>query len=1113
MKYRMGIMTDFSIGQSLLTIPRLVETSKALGLEKVVIADDMTISSLISVQNAFKGTGIEAIVGTKFRCYADPTYRKAAGEKAKPNTYFALKIFPKNENGLKTIFKILTRANSADRYYYNARGSVSDLADLRDCVVTTGDLFGVSDHECLLDVELDASCDFFVELCPIDNPFWDKVNFERMRLVECKKFKGVVLSYPALYQTLDQADSLTPLKAVCTNTAINSGFLPHQAVRNFALDNGLDLIGEMDSMISRCQLRFANAIAIDFDDIREKCLKNDFIEGTFYQFEHHAPCLPKMADDEFMALVEKCKKGWGERLFVERLGYKPDASVLPAYKNRLAYELSVLKKMGFAGYFLVVEDLVNWSKTHGVRVGCGRGSGGGSLVAYLLGITEVDPIRFNLIFERFINPSRLDLPDIDLDYQSSKRSQVIEYLKGRYGEDRVAGISNYGTLASASAFRDTGRIFGLTPLQMTATKLVPKENGISATLTEAAEEVPEIDKLKSDYPEIWKHALRFEGVMRSLGQHAAGTVVAGEPIVERAVVERRAEGNVVNWDKRVVEDYGLIKMDILGLSTLDVLDIAQAYIKKRHGVDVDYLKIPLGEPDIMEAFGQGSTTAVFQFDSQGMQDLLRRLAKGGPLTFDDITAATALYRPGPLDSGLTEDYVAIKQGLKSPHYDHPKMKDALKDTYSVMVYQEQVMQVSRDIAGFTMAEADALRKAMGKKDAEKMAHMRDKFVSGCSNVSGMDESRAKALFDKIEKFAGYGFNKSHAVAYSILSYWTCWLKVRYPAEYFAAQLSIVKEDKYANLVRDARSCGIEVVPPDVNLSTDKFEIKDERTIVMPFSSVKGCSETIAKKIMAARETVGHFITKMHFEEIASQKGSGINVRVVGNLDLVGAFAGIEPSQPAATSELRRKDQVMLLPGLIIDTITSDRSTKMDKNKKLEILSIHKDALECTSCNLAGKPHPLPVVGGANCRFMMVFDCPNADEEEKGKMFVGKGAAFVKAAMKEADVSPAQGYYTSLVRAKKNDKYLTNEQLNGCARHIDNEVKTVNAGVIVCMGSASVRHFLPDVKSPASEVGNAYYRKDIDSTIIVGMNPIQLIFDLSKAPALNSVMKKLHEVIS
>ena len=355
---------------------------------------------------------------------------------------------------------------------------------------------------------------------------------------------------------------------------------------------------------------------------------------------------------------------------------------------------------------------------------------GGSLVAYLLGITDVDPIRFNLLFERFINPERLDLPDADLDFMSSKRHLVVEYLTEKYGSDRVAGISNYSTLASASALRDTGRVYGMNGIELTATKLVPKEHGQSFTLEEAAKAVPDIDKFKAANPEIWGHATRLEGVMRSFGQHAAGVVVAGEPLTERAVVETRAESACVNWDKRDVEDWGLIKMDILGLSTLDVLEIAKNYVRERHGVQIDYLKLPLEEPDVMSAFSRGDTTGVFQFESSGMKKLLRSLAEGGTLTFEDITAATALYRPGPMDSGLMDDFIQIKQGHKLPYYEHSNMENALKSTYSVIVYQEQVMQISRDIAGYSMADADKLRKIMGKKQPDEMALQRDKFVSG-----------------------------------------------------------------------------------------------------------------------------------------------------------------------------------------------------------------------------------------------------------------------------------------------------------------------------------------------------------------------------------------------
>lgn len=1103
-------MTDFSIGQSLLTTEKLVESAKAIGLEKIVVADDMTISSLIQLQRAAKAEGIDAMIGVKFRCYQDPTAKKKAGEKYE-NPYVAFKIFAKDEEGQKTIYKILTRANSEERYYYNARGAFEDLKELRNCIVTFGDLFGVTSADDLKRIELDPSCSLYAEFCPINTPYWDRVNMERVKALADERVKASIVSYPAMYATLEEADSMTPLKAVCTNTNIKSPFLPHQYVRDFAIERAPTIQRDYQRMFARLFNRWPALKDAPYTRNLHKtngaCWAEEFHAEPYFKFEKHTPCLPQMAEDAFAEVVRQCKEGWKTRMFTKRLGYCPDASLLPKYKDRLAYELGIIKKMGFSNYFLVVADLVNWSKNNGVRVGCGRGSAGGSLIAYLMGITEVDPIRFNLIFERFINPSRQDLPDVDLDYQSSKRYKVIEYLTAKYGVDRVSGISNYGTLASASAFRDTGRIFGLSPNDMAATKLVPKENGISATLTEAADAVPEIDKLKETYPDVWKHALRLEGVMRSLGQHAAGTVVAGEPLVNRAVVERRAEGNVVNWDKRVVEDYGLIKMDILGLSTLDVLDIAQQFIEKNHGVKVNYLDLPLDDPKVLDAFTNGDTTAVFQFDSKGMQGLLKRLGRGGRLSYDDITAATALYRPGPLDSGLTEEYVQIKQGLKSPHYDHPSMKPALQSTYGIMVYQEQIMQVSRDLAGFSMVEADALRKATAKKDAHKMASMKDKFIEGAVK-NGMERTKAEELWGKIEKFASYSFCLAHSVEYSILSYWTCWVKTYYPAEYFAAQLSIVKEDKYPNIIKDARSCGIEVVPPDINYSTEKFEVRGPKTILCPFSAVKGCSENTALKIVAARKAHGRFESMQDFVDEAGKKGSGINCRVVANLNDVGAFSNVELTQPKSTDPSRRKVQAGLMPGLIVDTVLARKAEAFSEDKELKIAEIYQEVFACSKCSLAGKCHPEPITCGAKCQYMLVFDCPTKDDDDRGKLLSGSCGKLVKEQLKAHGISPALGYTTALVKSKKLDKFLTNEQLNGCSKYLDREVEVLKPSVIVCLGSASTRHFLPDVKSPSAEVGNAFYNAKLDATVVVGLNPLQTIFDDSKIALLDKTFAAL-----
>ncbi|MFW6855270.1 DNA polymerase III subunit alpha, partial [Burkholderia gladioli] len=833
-----------------------------------------------------------------------------------------------------------------------------------------------------------------------------------------------------------------------------------------------------------------------------------------YQFEKKDVSLPKMADDEFGALVEKCKAGWRTRFSAPVFGHMPEAAQLPEYQARLKYELSVLKSMGFSGYFLLVEDLVMWAKQNGVHVGPGRGSVGGSLVAYLLGITDVDPIRFNLLFERFINPERIDLPDADLDFMSSQRHRVLEYLTGKYGQDSVAAISNFNTLASASALRDTARIMGLSNLDFACSTQVPKEHGIPLSLEDAAEAVPDIDKFKSKFPEVWQHALKFQGTVKSFGQHAAGVVVGGEPLVNRAVVETRAGAPVVSWDKRVVEDWGLVKMDILGLSTLDVLDTAKRYIAERHGIQIDYLRTPLDEPDVMDAFGRGDTTGIFQFESPGMKKLLKDLATLDRLTFDDITAATALYRPGPMDAGLMADYVRIKQGKMEPAYEHPSMVAALKDTSSVLIYQEQAMQLARDMAGFTFAEADHLRKAMGKKDKDKMAAMRDKWNDGCV-ANGIELRLAEMVFNKIEAFAGYGFNKSHACAYSLISYTTMWLRVRYPAEYFAACMSIVDEDKLPGLVMDARKYGIEVLPPEVNGSTHRFTIPDDKHILAPFSAIKGISENTALRIMELREREGGAFRDIeHFKSVAAEKGSKVNVRVVGNLEQVGSLASITPDAKPARDMSRRKDQMELLPGLIIDAVKADRQTDMTESfLKAKLIHLVKEYQSCSACDLSAQKHAMVRVANV-VKFMCVFDSPSWEEEKAGKFMEGKTAAILKEAIKEAGLNPSDGYYTSLVKAKKNDKFLSNDQINHCSEFLKREIELVKPPIIVALGSAAVKYFNPGLKGGAGELtGKVMFDSTLDASIVCGINPAHLVYDASKADVLKAVFVTVADILA
>lgn len=1145
LNHMMAARSDFSISESMLQIEHLVADAKEKGYESVTLMDTMSLHGMVDFINRAKKAGIKPIVGCRIRVVDDPTYRKpskASGEREKPNPMFMLKVYVTGDKGITSLLKLLSKGYSDEYFYYHARVGMKEVLELEDVLVSSGDLFSVwhhPNHDAIVKA-LQEKFEVYAELVPINTPLFDRLNGMAIESA-VENMMPTLATYPTLYRNAEAAGSLEVLKCITTNTKMDVAYRSIQYVKDFYIHEPHHLIERIKSAAAR--VAKYNGVS----NPRMWALSLQSIQGLVdkcnYEWKKQPVSLPKMADNEFVALGKKCVAGWKKRFGSSVLGHKPTTAELKVYQDRLAYEMAVLKKMGFAGYFLLVEDLVVWAKNNGIIVGPGRGSVGGSLVAYLIGITDVDPIRFNLLFERFINPERLDLPDADLDFMSSKRHMVIDYLTAKYGADRVAGISNYSTLASASALRDTGRMYGLNGIELTATKLVPKEHGQSFTLTEAAKAVPEIDKFKDEHPEIWNHALNLEGAMRAFGRHAAGVVVAGEPLVNRAVIETRQEAPVVNWDKRIVEDWGLVKMDILGLSTLDVMEIAKQYIHDRHGIEVDYLALPFEEDTVMDAFGRGDTTGVFQFESPGMRKLLRDLAVGGRLTFEDITAATALYRPGPMDSGLLDDYVAIKQGIREPSYDHPNMKAALEATFGVIVYQEQVMQVAVDLAGFTRAEADHLRKAMGKKDKDKMAEMRQKWVDGCKTTSGLEERAAGSIFDKIEAFAGYGFNRSHAVEYSIISYWTMWLRVNYSAEYFAACMSIVDEEKLPGLVKDAREAGIEVFPPDINESTHRYTIPNDKTILAPFSSVKGISENTALRIVELRErnrgwkvvkqkkkrdgtiedvwgeddtapVKGFFATKEEFVMAAAQPGSKVNARAVENLEKVGALASLEYPTVSPKHFSRRKDQMELMPGLIIDAVKADRTTDLtEKFLRAKVIHLIQDYKKCEDCNLKDSPHPT-VRAKSTVKFMVVSDCPTWQEEKKDKLLEGDAATYVKQAIVKAGLSVADGYYTTLVKAKKSDKFLTNGQINGCSKFLDRELELIKPAVIIALGSATIKRFMPGLKGGTAEVvGKAIYDSTLDATIVCGINAQQIGFDPDKQDVLDQVFATVADILS
>ena len=535
------------------------------------------------------------------------------------------------------------------------------------------------------------------------------------------------------------------------------------------------------------------------------------------------------------------------------------APIPPEYDARLARELDVICKMGFAGYFLIVADFIRWARENGVPVGPGRGSGAGSLVAWALGITDLDPIEHQLLFERFLNPERVSMPDFDVDFCMDGRDRVIHYVSDRYGRERVSQIITYGTMAAKAVVRDVGRVLGH-PFGFVdrIAKLIPNE--LDITLEKALEKEPELARLNRDEEEVrmlLELAMKLEGLTRNAGKHAGGVVIAPSVLTDFTPLfcEAPGEGVVTQFDKDDVESAGLVKFDFLGLRTLTIIDRALAIINalpERADDPLDMAKLPMDDAATYALLRSGHTTAVFQLESRGMKDLIRRLK---PDRFEDVVALVALFRPGPLQSGMVDDFIARKLGTNGGAIDylHPMLQPVLEPTYGVILYQEQVMQIAQVLSGYTLGGADLLRRAMGKKKPEEMAKQRSTFVEGAA-ANGVDAKQAGWIFDLIEKFAGYGFNKSHSAAYAVLTYQTAWLKQHYPAAFMAAVMSadIADTDKVASLLYECERMGLEVLPPDVNASVYDFTVAGAKSVRYGLGAVRGVGQGAVEMIVAER---------------------------------------------------------------------------------------------------------------------------------------------------------------------------------------------------------------------------------------------------------------------
>ena len=610
------------------------------------------------------------------------------------------------------------------------------------------------------------------------------------------------------------------------------------------------------------------------------------------------PTPPGVSVEEY--LRQQAEEGLARR--AQKLGLTEED--LPRYRERLAFEIGTIIQMGFPGYFLIVADFINWAKGNGVPVGPGRGSGAGSLVAYSLGITDLDPLKYDLLFERFLNPERVSMPDFDIDFCQDGRDRVIDYVRRKYGEESVSQIATFGTMAARAVVRDCGRVLdlGYNFCDQIA-KLIPVQPGKTITLEMAREMEPllaEREEKEDEVRELLELGDKLEGLVRNVGMHAGGVLIAPGRLTDFCPLYA-AEGtaNVVSQlDKDDVEAVGLVKFDFLGLTTLTILDWAERYVRRLGQEAFSLEKVPLNDAAAYRLLSAGNTTAVFQLESRGMRDLIKRAR---PDRFEDVIALVALYRPGPMD--LIPDYIERKHGLKRVEYLDPRLQPILGPTYGIMVYQEQVMQIAQVIGGYSLGGADLLRRAMGKKKPEEMAQQREIFVAGAEK-NGLAKSKAMQLFDLMEKFAGYGFNKSHAAAYALLAYQTAYMKAHHAAAFIAANLSAVMDDtdKVRQFHEDGVANGLEILPPDVNASEYRFVPVDRKTVRYGLGAVRGTGESAINAILEARSQ-GPFKDLYDFCSRVDKRI--VNRRVVEALVRAGAFDCVDANRARLLASVGR----------------------------------------------------------------------------------------------------------------------------------------------------------------------------------------------------------------
>ncbi|MGE5219648.1 MAG: DNA polymerase III subunit alpha [Chloroflexota bacterium] len=887
--------TEYSLLDGANKVDKMLERIKALKQPAVAMTDHGNMFGAIEFYREAMSHGVKPIIGCEI--YVAPTSRfeKKGVDKGPKEYNNHLILLAMNNEGYRNLCKLVS-LGYMEGFYYKPRidkellkvfnGGLIALSACLQGEVSQALNYG-NYEKAKAAVEQYASIfgdRYYIEIQDNKLPDQEKVN---RLLVELAKEVSlpVVATNDCHYGERDDFHAHDVLLCVQTGKTVNE-------------ENRLKL--ETDELY----LKSAEEMICGFDycpgaverslEIADRC--NLEIEFGKYHFPTFTPPKEIGLDDY---LDELAHQGLDERL--EGV---TDPEVRKRYLERLEYELGVIKDMQFPGYFLVVADFINYAKRNGIPVGPGRGSSAGSLVAYALRITDLDPIRHVLLFERFLNPERKSMPDIDVDFCIRGRAQVIQYVKDKYGADRVAQIATFGTLKAKAAIRDVGRAIGLSFAETDAiAKLIPApKQGFDYPLTEAMKMEPrlvELTKNDARVKTLMDHALRLEGLVRHASTHAAGVVLSNMPLVDHLPLFVDKDGGIVTqYEMSWVEKIGLVKFDFLGLKTLTLIHDCLKLIEITRGEKVDLDHLPLDDKKTYRTLCQGNTTGVFQLESTGIREMTVKIR---PNCFEDLVAILALYRPGPLDSGMADDYIKRKNGKEKVKYLHPLLEPILKDTYGVIVYQEQVMQTAQILAGYTMGEADILRRAMGKKDPEEMAAQRERFVSGAT-AKKIEEKKATEIFDQMETFARYGFNKSHSAAYALVSYQTAYLKSHYPVEFMAALLTseMGDTDKVIKNLAECRDKGIEVLAPDINESLSDFTPVGDK-IRFGLAGVKNVGEKAVEVILDSRKKDGPFESLFDFCRRVDM--TAVNRRVIESLIKCGAFDSTQVSRARMTGAL------------------------------------------------------------------------------------------------------------------------------------------------------------------------------------------------------------------